>query len=71
MPWPTGCDALGRPVILRLGYEFDRPILQLATQEHYADVFRYVVDQLRDRDVPPFATAWASANLTARSRTSR
>lgn len=57
-------DALRRPIILRLGYEFDRPILQLATQEHFADVFRYVVDRLRDRDVPPFATAWASANLT-------
>lgn len=52
-----------QPIVLRLGYEFNRPILQLYSEQTYARCFRYIVDRLRSRQVKGVAFVWASANL--------
>lgn len=57
------CAAQPRPILLRLAYEFDRPLLQLATPERYAAVFRYVVDRVRAAGATNVAFVWASSNL--------
>jgi len=58
------CSAQRLPILLRLGYEFNRPVQVLFTEERYASAYRYIVDRMLARDVQGVAFVWASANLT-------
>lgn len=58
------CSAQERPILLRLGYEFNRPFMTLFTPERYAPAFRYIVGRMRARGVSGVAFVWASANLS-------
>ncbi|MEZ5571418.1 MAG: glycosyl hydrolase [Halioglobus sp.] len=58
------CSAQRRPILFRLGYEFNRPVLALFSPERYAPVYRYIVDRMRARNVSGVAFVWASANLS-------
>lgn len=57
------CDAQQRPILLRLGYEFNRIVQKLYTPENYAPVFRRVVERFRALGVQNVSFVWASANL--------
>ncbi len=58
--WISG---LRQPVLLRLGYEFNRLIRVLYSQQYYAACFRHIVDRLRSRGIKGAAFVWASANM--------
>ena len=49
----------GRPVFLRIGYEFDGPWNHYEP-EAFVEAFRHIVDRLRERGVDHFATVWQS-----------
>jgi hypothetical protein len=52
----------GRPVLLRLGYEFDRPI-KYYDSTLFVPAFRRIVERLCAAGVENIATCWSSANL--------
>jgi hypothetical protein len=60
--------AAGRPVFLRIGYEFDGPWNHYDPAEYVA-AWRHVVARLRSAGVDNFATVWQSAaNVTFEDR---
>ncbi len=59
----TWLSARKQPVLLRLGYEFNRPIHVLYSQQYYVPCFQHIVDRLRGDGVQGVAYVWASANL--------
>jgi hypothetical protein len=57
------CALQPRPILARLGYEFDRIPPHYYDRALFADSFRHVVDRFRSKRVINVAWVWASANF--------
>ena len=57
------CKEQNRPILARLGYEFDRVPPYYYDKGSFAQSFRYIVDRFRARGVKNVAWVWASSNF--------
>ncbi|MFJ9370866.1 glycosyl hydrolase [Nocardia sp. NPDC101769] len=59
------CRSTPHPILLRLGFEFDRRPPVVYNPDNYAQNFRYIVERVRAAGATNVATVWASANNVA------